>query len=123
MFNQTQQQTLRAAVDRIIPADEFPSGWEAGVGDFLERLLTQEPRFLPGYQRGLDALEAQAEQNNHAPFATLSPDAQDALLSRTDEIFLRLLVQQVQEGFYADPGNGGNHNGIAWKMIGYRVTA
>ena len=23
------------------------------------------------------------------------------------------------EGYYADPGNGGNRDGIAWQMIGF----
>ena len=27
--------TLQAFVDRIIPADDYPSGWQAGVGDFI----------------------------------------------------------------------------------------
>ncbi len=26
---------LRAAVDRVIPADEWPGGWEGGVGEYL----------------------------------------------------------------------------------------
>ena len=38
-------------------------------------------------------------------------------------VFFRLLVEQTTEGFYADPGNGGNKDEAAWKMIGYRVTA
>ena len=37
--------------------------------------------------------------------------------------FFRLLVEQTMEGFYADPGNGGNKGGVSWEMIGYRVTA
>ena len=60
-LNSQQLQTLRSAVDRIIPADDYPSGWEAGVGDYLERLFAREPRFVPVYQSGLDALEAKAQ--------------------------------------------------------------
>ena len=29
--------TLQAIIDRLIPADDYPSGWEAGVGDYLFR--------------------------------------------------------------------------------------
>ena len=36
-LNKSQQRTLRAAVDRIIPADDYPSAWQAGVGDYLAR--------------------------------------------------------------------------------------
>ena len=130
----SQIQTLRAAVDRIIPADDYPSGWEAGVGDFLALLLVREPKYLPVYQSGLDALEAESRLQGQ-PFADMTAATQDALLSRLEEgevqaywpfeqaTFFRLLVQQVMEGFYADPGNGGNKGGVAWDMIGYRVTA
>ena len=31
--------TLRAVVDCLIPADEFPGAYDAGVCDYLERLL------------------------------------------------------------------------------------
>ena len=112
--------------NRIIPADDFPSGWEAGVGDFLLRLLHLEPRFLPLYQSGLDALEAEVQAAFGQSFATLESGAQDVLLARLDEEdseFFRVLVQQVMEGFYADPGNGGNKDRVAWKMIGFTVTA
>lgn len=135
LLTHIQRQTLRAAVDRIIPADDFPGGWDAGVGDFFALLLAREPQFLPAYRSGLDALEAEAQAASGAAFAGLPPDAQDALLARVEAgevaacwpldpgTFFRLLAEQTTEGFYADPGNGGNRNGVGWDMIGYRVTA
>jgi hypothetical protein len=36
-------------------------------------------------------------------------------------LFFRRLVEHSMEGFYGDPGNGGNKNGAAWDMIGFRV--
>ena len=32
------------------------------------------------------------------------------------------LIIHAIEGYYSDPGNGGNHDSISWQMIGYRVT-
>ena len=32
-----------------------------------------------------------------------------------------MMVEHVLEGFYADPGNGGNRDAVSWKMIGYRA--
>ena len=120
-------ETLHAAVDRVIPADDWPSGWEAGVGDYLALLWTREPQFLPVYQQGLEALDTAATATEGAAFAALTNDRQDAVLARAeigaDAAFFRLLVQQTMEGYYADPGNGGNKNGAAWEMIGFRVTA
>ena len=101
------------------------------MGDYFALLFAREPRFLPAYQMGLEALNAEAQ----TLFAALSPERQDAVLRdveagrvRTDwredpAAFFRLLLEQTMEGFYADPGNGGNRSGIAWDMIGYRVTA
>ena len=122
-FTPQQTEALRAAVDRIVPADDYPSASAAGVGNFLALLMIREPRFLPVYQKGLAALDAAAPTS----FAALDTARQDALLTQfeTDEThgrFFRLLVQQTMEGYYADPGNGGNKNGVAWEMIGFRVT-
>ena len=33
-------ETLRAVVDCLIPPDDFPGAYEAGVCDYLERLLS-----------------------------------------------------------------------------------
>ena len=30
-------ETLRAAVDAVVPADDWPGGWEGGVAELLER--------------------------------------------------------------------------------------
>ena len=128
MLTDPQTQTLQAAVDRIVPADDYPSAWDAGVGEFFRRLFAREPRFLPVYQAGLDALDAAAEASADAPFAALDAATQDALLrwfeaAEDTAAFFRLLVEQTLEGYYADPGSGGNLKGIGWEMIGYRVTA
>lgn len=134
-LTEPQTQTLRAAVDRILPADDAPSGWEADVGGYFAHLLSREPQFLAPTRAGLDALDAEARSAGAASFAALAPDAQDALLARVEAgdvrtgwpappaDFFRRLVNQAMEGYYADPGNGGNKDGAAWKMIGFRVTA
>lgn len=128
--------TLAAVIDRLIPPDEFPGGWQAGVGDYLRRQFDTD---LAGkvalYQGGLDALNGETQRASGRSFAELDADAQDALLSRIEsgevsgawpaEIaprpFFHMLVSHAMEGFYADPGNGGNHKGVSWEMIGFEV--
>jgi len=121
-LNERQTQTLHALVNCIVPADDYPNGWDAGVGEYLARLLTREPPLLFAYRSGLDAIEAEAPG-----FCLLPAPAQNALLTCLEReergAFFRLLVTHVMEGFYADPGSGGNRDGIAWQMIGYKVTA
>ncbi|MDQ2688564.1 MAG: gluconate 2-dehydrogenase subunit 3 family protein, partial [Armatimonadota bacterium] len=55
--------TLEALVNRIIPPDESPGGWEAGVGDYLQRQFAKDlSEKIALYQSGLDALDEEARQ-------------------------------------------------------------
>ena len=113
--------TLRAAVNRIIPADDFcPGGVEAGAYDFLVRHLTPGgyfPHLLTEYQDNLDTLEAVSRQMFSTPLPDLTDEQQDFVLiqfERDHNAFFRLFVEQTQEGFYTSPS--------AYTMIGWRVT-
>jgi len=134
LFSPVQVRTLRAAVDRIIPGDEFPSGWAAGVGHYLYRQLAGDlAAYLSTYRDGLDALDAEAWDANSTSFAELIGEQQDLLLHRADfaseilsnpgmlQRFFRLLVAHTAEGYYSDPSNGGNLDRAAWKMIGFKA--
>jgi hypothetical protein len=46
--------TLQALVDRIIPPDDYPSAWQAGVGNFLQGILEKDlkDRARPGLRDG-----------------------------------------------------------------------
>jgi hypothetical protein len=134
MLAELQQATLRALVDRIIPADDFPSGWQAGVGDYLVGQFERDLRSqLDRYRAGLDALDAEARADTGARFAELDAEHQDALLRRIETgavttpwpinpaAFFQAAVEHSMEGFYSDPGNGGNRDGVSWRMIGFEV--
>src|SRR5712675_147290 len=76
-----QQQTLRAAVDRIIPPDDYPGAWQAGVGDYLSRQFETDLRhWLPTYRAALAALDAEASARQGAAFAAVSAEQQDDVL-------------------------------------------
>jgi gluconate 2-dehydrogenase gamma chain len=120
MLTDIQMSNLRAAMDRVIPADDFPGAWDAGVGDYLARQWQGDLKHLIGsYQAFLDLLEAEALRTQGLSFFKLSPELQDALLKKAPA-FLDAFVQHVMEGYYADPGNGGNRDYVSWKMLGYR---
>jgi choline dehydrogenase-like flavoprotein len=119
--------TLRALVDRLVPDDEHPSGWQAGVGEFLRRILaTDLAGRVDAVRAGLAGLDAEARtRSGGASFADLPAAAQDALI--TDLLagsalapFLDLMVRLAAQGFYGDPDNGGNHGAVSWAMVGYR---
>jgi len=134
MLTEQQLATLRALVDRIIPADDFPSGWQAGVGDYLIGQFKRDLRpQLDRYRAGLDALDAEALAGSGARFDQLDAEYQDALLLRIEAgavttpwpinpaTFFQAAVEHSMEGFYSDPGNGGNYDSISWRMIGFGV--
>ena len=133
-FTPEQQQTLQAMVDRIIPPDDFPGGWEAGVGEYLFRQFAGDLRtFLPTYREGLDAVEAETRHVFGKRFTELTTEEQDFFLQQADfagktlrepvllQRFCQMLILHASEGYYSDPGNGGNRNRVAWEMIGFHV--
>jgi gluconate 2-dehydrogenase gamma chain len=89
---------------------------------------------LPQYRQALDALDEEAQSFVGRSFVRLDADAQDALLRQIERgevqnrwpvdpaAFFKLLVEHCAEGFYSDPGNGGNRDQVAWRMIGFEVT-
>lgn len=131
-FSPQEEATLRAAVDRILPADDFPSAWEAGAKESLERQLDGDlAGCLALIRLGLMGLDAEARVRFGVPLAAVPPDDQDALLRDVEKgavradwgvepaAFFDLLVRTTAEGFYADPAQGGNRGRVSWLMTGF----
>ena len=122
--------TLRAVMNRIIPSDDFPDAWDAGVGDYLARQFDGDLRGqVETYGFGLEALEAEAQAFAGKGFTVLDASTQDTILRRLEAgqvltawsaeptHFFHMLIEHVMEGYYSDPGNGGNRDALAWRMI------
>ena len=120
-------------MNRIIPQDDFPDAWEAGVGDYLARQFERDLRSqVETYRLGLEALEAESQTFAGKGFTELDTSAQDLLLSRLEAgqvtwswllnptEFFHMVIAHVMEGYYSDPGSGGNRASIAWRMIGFK---
>lgn len=136
MFAKQETDILKSLVNCIIPADDYPDGWSAGVGDYLLGQFKGDlSDSLPIYKEGLSALDAEAELNFEQSFVDLSSDEQIALLTNIEAgkvksegnfdltAFFIMVIDHSQEGFYSNPENGGNRDSIAWQMIGFEVTA
>ena len=124
---------LRSLMNRIIPQDDFPDAWEAGVGNYLARQFERDLHSqVETYQLGLGALEAESQAFAGKGFTDLDASAQDLILSRLEAgqatsswpvnpaEFFPMVIEHVMEGYYSDPGNGGNRDSIAWRMIGFK---
>lgn len=130
--------TLKAALDRIIPADDLgPSANEMGVFVYIDKSFGgKNADTLPLYQAGLAALDTAAGSGG---FATLDAEKQDEILTAieagkqdTTETagkggatvnapvgFFSTLLTHTREGMFSDPIYGGNVNFQGWDMVGY----
>ncbi|MEO8393076.1 MAG: gluconate 2-dehydrogenase subunit 3 family protein [Chloroflexota bacterium] len=136
MLNTRQLEILEAMVNRVIPADQDPGGWEGGVGDYLFRQFAGDLKhLLPFYALGLNALDAESNALYGASFDRLPSVLRDELLAHIEvgtvitvwgldaALWFRTVIEHCAEGYYSDPGNGGNKNAQSWKMIGFEVRA
>ena len=136
MFDEAQMKCLRALLNTIIPPDDFPGAWEAGVGGYLLRQLAGDLAELsPTYRLWLRQLDAEARAGAGRAFAELDQAQRTSLLKRVErgEVatdwslepapFFRQVVEHCAEGYYSDPDNGGNRDWIGWRMIGYEARA
>lgn len=111
-LTQAEETILRAAVDRILPRDEWPSASEAGVVDFLDFQLAtswgqgrglfrqgphEEGEETQGYQLPhtpaelyREALAAFAQEPSLANFTSAGPEQQDDMLRRIEKGEVRL---------------------------------
>ena len=112
-------QTVRAVVNCLIPADDFPGAYEAGVCDYLRKLfetdLRDEAEF---FTTGLDSIDLEAQARFGQPFANLTREQQTITLEAIQqraERFFEMLVCTTAEGFYSNP--------ISWTMTGFEDSA
>jgi|ERR1041385_8390492 gluconate 2-dehydrogenase gamma chain len=125
-------ETLRAIVDCLIPPDDFPGAYDAGVCDYVERLLqTDLVTDAEFFRAGIDAIEAEALARFEKPFASLGPAEQHSTLAAIESEavktswpipptrFFEMLVNTTAEGYYSEPEQGGNRGAISWLMTGF----
>jgi len=126
-------ETLRAVVDCLIPPDDFPGAFEAGVCDFLARLLeTDLADQREVFASGLEGIESEALARFNRSFASLGSDQQVEVLrdieqgrvitswSTSPVHFFEILVTTTAEGYYSDPEQGGNKQSVSWVMTGFQ---
>lgn len=131
-LSERQQATLRAIVERLIPADDDPGAAEAGAHEFIASELST-PYFessREGVAEALDGLDELARERDALPFAELDAEHRDALLiglqvndleadGWNGERTLEFLLSLTCEGFLGDPVYGGNRDQAGWRLIGF----
>jgi len=121
-------------IDRQLAGDFGNAVTQFRRGPFVPGTPEQGPQFsqTPAqmYRSGLVAFERYCQQTYHKSFVNLSVADQDAVLEDLEanhikldgtdgDVFFNLVLQNVREGFFADPMYGGNKDMAGWKMIGF----
>jgi gluconate 2-dehydrogenase gamma chain len=82
------------------------------------------------YRLGIAAADGFVQKTQGKSFTQLTADKQDAALHAIEsgqavfdavpaKLFFSMLLQNVREGFFADPVHGGNRGLAGWKLIGF----
>lgn len=130
-----QRATLAALADTIVPPDDYPGGFDAGVLEYLDRLFAGDmSEQRQRYRSCLDSLDAESRAAYGLPFAELGSGGRADLLtamesggmrtrwSSAPSDFVADVVERVMEGYYGDPEGGGNRDAVSWRMIGFQVS-
>jgi len=128
--------TLPAVVNCLIPPDEFPGAYDAGVGVYIEQLFqTDLADHAEFFRTGIEAIDAEAVARYDAPFSVLTSDQQISILEAIESgvvetswpiapsRFFTMLVNTTAEGYYSDPQQGGNRGCVSWIMTGFEDPA
>ncbi|MEW5740887.1 MAG: gluconate 2-dehydrogenase subunit 3 family protein [Myxococcota bacterium] len=131
-FTNDEWATLSAAVDRVLPKDEDPGALEAGVPEYIDRML-QTPaleQMRKNFVPGLAALERRAQKMFKTSFWKATAAQQDELLTlfknspetSGEARWYEMLVVLTLEGFLGDPSYGGNRGEVGWKLVGFELV-
>lgn len=118
---------LVALLDRLIPADGWPSATQAGaIAYFDARARTDHAALWPAMLApGLDALDAEARAIHGDAFTALGGAAQDAVIAAAEDrattapwpiasdAFVAQITQLAAESYYVP------RDAPSWRMIGY----
>lgn len=121
-------------IDRELAGDFGQAASVYRLGPVVQGTPEQGPQFAQTpaqrYRCGLKDLGSHTQAHYGKPFSALDGDTQDALLQAMESgaltlantasaDFFALLLQNVREGYLADPMYGGNRDMVGWKLIGF----
>jgi gluconate 2-dehydrogenase gamma chain len=106
-FTAAEYACVVAVAARIIPSDDTPGATEAGVGQYIDEVIKDNPRIQTIYREALAKL-------NDARFTKLSASQQDAILQKLNDDkdrFWQSIRDRTIDGFYTSR--------IGLKELGY----
>ena len=79
-FTSSEYATLERLTEIIIPTDTTPGAKEAGVAEFIDFMVANDPENQYSFRTGVTWLDAYAGETAGKPFLQLSPEQQISLL-------------------------------------------
>ena len=80
-FTDSEYAAVERLADIIIPSDATPGAKEAGVAEFVDFMVANEPDAQYEFRSGLAWLNAHSERNYGKPFTSLTAEQEVALLT------------------------------------------
>jgi gluconate 2-dehydrogenase gamma chain len=111
-FTSSEYAMVERLTDIIIPNDGTPGAKEAGVAEFIDFMVANDPEVQYSFRTGLSWLNAHAEQTDGKRFVELTPEQQTSLLEplgfkdkarsadNTGRHFFRIVREYTVTGFY-----------------------
>ena len=132
-FNAADASTVAAIAERIMPgAPGKPGASDANVLNYIDLALAGAYAELQDfYRRGLDQLDAFAQDRFGSNFVALGEAQQEQIIAALEDgsasgfdwpsaqAFFATLRTHTMEGMFADPVYGGNKDFVGWQLVGF----
>lgn len=103
-LDDSQQRTLKFAMDEIIPANKkMPSASEIGSVTYVLNILGELPDLLPLFQSLSDKIEVRSIQNSNSSFSDINKEDRINILTnfeQTDPELFKVLKDFTYESYY-----------------------
>lgn len=131
-FSIDESECLGAICEQFIPTDDYLGAKEAGVVNFIDKLLYQRfPELKPDYKNGISALEKYSMETHRKTFANLSWEQQYVVLQQMERSelpetywkdipqrkFFDMVLRNTMQGYYGPPRHGGNKDYVSYHMM------
>ena len=131
-FTFEEGECLGAICEQLIPTDDFLGAKDAGVVNFIDKLLYQRfPELKSDYRNGIRSLEAYSKKVYHTAFVDLKWEEQYSILQQMEkgelpedywkEIsqrkFFDMVLRNTMQGYYGPPRHGGNKDYVSYRMM------
>lgn len=123
---------LNCICEQFIPSDEYVGARDAGVVNFIDKLLYQRfPELTESYKKGIQSVENYCRETYNKPFAQLKWEEQYSILQEIEgsklpesfwsEIsqrdFFNMVLRNTMQGYYGSPRHGGNKDYVSYRMM------